>query len=354
MSLKRSLCYGMVCLALACVGVKSAFAQQSNGKFIKNSLSGKCIDVARAPGDSNGSKLQLWDCESSGRNRDNGSITDQQWQLTSDGFIKNTLSGKCIDVSGAPGSANGSPLLLWDCETTGFNRDNGSPTDQQWELTSDGFIRNLSSGKCIDVAGAPGQTNGAALQLWDCETSGRNSDNGSATDQKWSFVDLATSNANLLSPETSSEIRGGKGPTSMGGGWAEASATFYRNGLLVVEGHSRSDSRTSGTYAQIFVVGVDSRGRSLFVSNLFDMPTACSLLDTCSSERRTNFQQRINSDLAQYIARVDVYVADRSGGRSAREAFRVTITESCAAYDDLPVAARAAIAAETGFAGCNP
>ena len=164
----------------------------------------------------------------------------------------------------------------------------------------------------------------------------------------------SSSSTNFLAAETSSEVRGGKRPTNMGGGWAEASATFYRNGLLVVEGHSRSDSRTSGTYAQIFVVGVDSRGRSLFVSNLFDMPTACSLLDTCSSERRTNFQQRINSDLAQYVARVDVYVADRSGGRSAREAFKTAITESCAAYDDLPVAARAAIAYETGFTGCNP
>lgn len=170
----------------------------------------------------------------------------------------------------------------------------------------------------------------------------------------YNYFISCSSKANILPPQTSSEIRGKKEPTSMGGGWAEASATFYRNGLLIVEGHSRSDSRTSGTYAQIFVVGVDSRGRSLFVSNLFDMPTACSLLDTCSSERRTNFQQRINSDLAQYIARVDVYVADRSGGRSAREAFRVTITESCAAYDDLPLAARAAIAAETGFVGCNP
>jgi hypothetical protein len=165
---------------------------------------------------------------------------------------------------------------------------------------------------------------------------------------------ISSSGTNVLSAETSSEVRGGKGPTNMGGGWAEASGTFYRNGLLVVEGHSRSDSRTSGTYAQIFVVGVDSRGRSLFVSNLFDMPTACSLLDTCSSERRTNFQQQVNSDLAQYVAKVDVYVADRSGGRSAREAFKTAITESCAAYDDLPVAARAAIAFETGFAGCNP
>ncbi|MBD2773058.1 RICIN domain-containing protein [Iningainema tapete] len=53
--------------------------------------------------------------------------------------------------------------------------------------TSGMFIRNLLSGKCIDVAGASGQVNGDQLQLWDCEVSGRNADNGSPTDQKWSL-----------------------------------------------------------------------------------------------------------------------------------------------------------------------
>ncbi|MBW4499516.1 MAG: RICIN domain-containing protein [Scytonema hyalinum WJT4-NPBG1] len=152
--------------------------------FILNSLSGKCIDVAGAPGNTNGARLQLWNCEASGRNADNGSTTDQKWEFTR-GFIRNTLSGKCIDVAGAPGNTNGAPLQLWDCEWSGRNPDNGSETDQIWTLTRDGFILNVASGKCIDVAGAPGNRNGAPLQLWNCETSGRNTDNGSETDQKW-------------------------------------------------------------------------------------------------------------------------------------------------------------------------
>ncbi len=166
-------------------GKKPSVAQSTNDKFIVNSLSGKCIDVAGAPGRSNGAALQLWDCEISGTNPDNGSTTDQKWVLTSSGFIRNTLSGKCIDVAGAPGRSNGAALQLWDCERSGRNADNGSTTDQKWVLTSGGFIRNTLSGKCIDVAGAPGRSNGAALQLWDCERSGRNADNGSTTDQKW-------------------------------------------------------------------------------------------------------------------------------------------------------------------------
>ncbi|MBW4663697.1 MAG: RICIN domain-containing protein [Chroococcus sp. CMT-3BRIN-NPC107] len=52
------------------------------------------------------------------------------------------------------------------------------------QSTSDGVVNSLS-GKCIDVAGGPGRSNGATLQLWDCERFGRNADNGSMTDQKW-------------------------------------------------------------------------------------------------------------------------------------------------------------------------
>jgi len=165
------------------------FSQPTGGRFINNILSGKCIDVSGAPGRENGTPLILWDCELTSVNPDNNSITDQRWILTSQGFIRNALSGKCIDVAGAPGRANGDKLQLWDCELSGRNSDNGTITDQRWFFTSGGFIRNRLSGKCIDVAGAPGRSNGSTLQLWDCELSGRNADNNSATDQRWQFQD---------------------------------------------------------------------------------------------------------------------------------------------------------------------
>jgi hypothetical protein len=179
---------GFSVLALVFQGASQASLVGSEDSFIVNSLSGKCIDVAGAPGRSNGAPLQLWDCERSGRNADNGSTTDQTWILTNDGFIINAQSGKCIDVAGAPGRTNGARLQLWNCERSGRNADNGSRTDQQWQLRG-GFIINSLSGKCIDVAGAPGRTNGAPLQLWDCERSGRNADNGSRTDQQWQLDD---------------------------------------------------------------------------------------------------------------------------------------------------------------------
>jgi hypothetical protein len=160
-------------------------AQQSRVSFITSVLSGRCIDVAGAPGQGNGAQLQLWDCELSGQNPVNGSRTDQRWTMTNDGFIRNTLSGKCIDVAGAPGRGNGAQLQLWDCELSGQNPVNGSRTDQRWTMTNDGFIRNTLSGKCIDVAGAPGVSNGARLLLWDCARSG----SSNIDDQQWTFTD---------------------------------------------------------------------------------------------------------------------------------------------------------------------
>ena len=142
-------------------------AENKSGSFIVNKFSGKCIDVAGAPGTGNAAPLQLFDCEFSGRNRDNNSETDHKWVITGDGFIKNTLSGKCIDVAGAPGKDNATKLQLFDCELSERNRDNNSETDQKWTITSDGFIKNKLSGRCIDVAGAPGTNNAAPLQLFD-------------------------------------------------------------------------------------------------------------------------------------------------------------------------------------------
>lgn len=170
-------------IAVAALLVVPAAEAQQQGRMIVNTLSGKCLDVSGAPGVNRGAPLILYDCERSGYNP-NGTPSDQFW-IFSGGFIRNALSGKCIDVSGAPGVVNGARLQLWDCETSGRSS-NGALTDQLWALRPDGFIVNQNSGKCIDVSGAPGVGNGAPVQLWDCENSGRNP-NGSVTDQRWRY-----------------------------------------------------------------------------------------------------------------------------------------------------------------------
>ena len=172
-----SLLWGATCV----IENQNAIAQVG-GMFIRNELSNKCIDVSGDPGTVNSAPLLLFDCELSGFNG-SGRITDQKWEFIRGGFIRNKLSNKCIDVAGDPGTANGAALQLFDCELSGFSS-SGRTSDQRWEYIGAGFLRNGLSNKCIDVAGDPGTVNGAPLQLFDCELSGFSS-SGRTSDQRW-------------------------------------------------------------------------------------------------------------------------------------------------------------------------
>ncbi|MEU1472372.1 RICIN domain-containing protein [Streptomyces sp. NPDC005761] len=116
-------------------------------------LAGKCVDVAAA-GTANGTPVQLYDC--------NGTNA-QQWDVGSDGSIK--ALGKCLDVTSA-GTADGTPVQLWDC--------NGSAA-QRWSVTAAHDIVNPQADKCLDVAGN-NAANGTRLQIWTCT---------GAANQKW-------------------------------------------------------------------------------------------------------------------------------------------------------------------------
>ena len=164
----------LLAAALSMAGLFCAGEASAQGRFIVNQLSGKCLDVSGAPGVKNGAPLILYTCEFSALNP-NGSPTDQMWEVLPQGFIRNALSGKCIDVPGAPGIKAGTALILYDCEMSGRNP-NGSTTDQQWQFTKEGLIRHKLSGLCLDVKGAPASNNGARLQLATCEVAGGPSD----------------------------------------------------------------------------------------------------------------------------------------------------------------------------------
>ncbi|HEX4385481.1 MAG TPA: glycoside hydrolase family 3 C-terminal domain-containing protein, partial [Myxococcales bacterium] len=91
---------------------------------------GKCLDVAGA-NRANGTKIQLWECNS----------TDaQRWKRGANGSLQ--ALGKCMDAAES--------LHLFDC--------NGSET-QRWSAGPDGTIAN--SGKCLDgklaLGACPGQ-----------------------------------------------------------------------------------------------------------------------------------------------------------------------------------------------------
>ncbi|WP_284042890.1 chitosanase [Actinoplanes sp. M2I2] len=83
------------------------------------------------------------------------------------------LGGKCVDVAGAS-PANGAAIQLYDCNTSAA---------QHWTVgNTDGTIRAL--GKCLDVTAAS-TANGAKIQLYDCNATGA---------QKWSVSGTALVN----------------------------------------------------------------------------------------------------------------------------------------------------------------
>lgn len=147
--------------------------------------------------------------------------------------------------------------------------------------------------------------------------------------------------------------RGGEKEIRTQGGFAGAKVVFYRNGQYMIEARARSKSATEGVKASVLIVGVDQFGRALFVSPKFDIPTACSRWDACSSDRTEQFPASINPQIAQYVHKIHVYVSTRGKIGSYRDTFRRTIAQACGTYNDLPAAAKAAIAAEVGFAGCG-
>lgn len=119
-------------------------------------LAGKCMDVAGASS-TNGTAVQLWDCNGSGA---------QRWSLPGDGTIR--ALGKCLDVVDH-GTANGSQLQLWSC---------GGGGNQQFTRSAVGELVNPVSGKCVDVTGNS-SANGTRLQLWTCTP---------AANQAWSVT----------------------------------------------------------------------------------------------------------------------------------------------------------------------
>lgn len=115
----------------------------------------RCLDVA-GNSSANGAAVQLWDCNDVG---------GQQWIQQANGTLLNPQSGRCLDSPGGA-TANGSLLRIWDCPAQPFRV--GSAID-------------APGGRCIDAAGDDVGENGAAIQLWDCQTN--------AADQKWALTD---------------------------------------------------------------------------------------------------------------------------------------------------------------------
>jgi hypothetical protein len=140
----------------------TAYAQTQASLGQPFELLGKCMDLTN--GDvTNGTKIQLWDCnggQSGGRNQPG---PNQHWlKFGPPGgavySVRPALNtSKCLDLPGLQ-TANGTPLQIWDC--------NGGP-NQQW--VPDPVYNYLQGygGKCVEAPGFQ-NANGTILDYWDC------------------------------------------------------------------------------------------------------------------------------------------------------------------------------------------
>ncbi|WP_245635332.1 RICIN domain-containing protein [Dactylosporangium aurantiacum] len=145
-------------------GGAQQWVPQANGS-LRNPQSGRCLD-SPSGSTANGTRLQLWDCNGSGA---------QTFRLgggSPGATFVNGPAGQCVDVAAddtgnrcldatGNGTANGTPIQLWDCNGGGA---------QQWVPQTDGSLRNPQSGRCLDSPNGS-VSNGARLQLWDCNGS---------------------------------------------------------------------------------------------------------------------------------------------------------------------------------------
>jgi hypothetical protein len=130
---------------------------------ITNKASRKCVDADTNGGGANGTRVQLWDCNS---------LNQQAWRFwrTSPGsmvfYIENLKYGKCLDMDLNTFPANGTRVQLWDCN---------HQAQQLWSLSDfnnygmqlrwDPFYTAYST-SVMDADNSHGLGNGSRIQLW--------------------------------------------------------------------------------------------------------------------------------------------------------------------------------------------
>eukprot|EP00933_Yihiella_yeosuensis_P029984 TRINITY_DN2364_c0_g1_i1.p1 TRINITY_DN2364_c0_g1~~TRINITY_DN2364_c0_g1_i1.p1 ORF type:complete len:1144 (-),score=226.01 TRINITY_DN2364_c0_g1_i1:221-3652(-) len=127
-----------------------------NRKQLRNTLSGKCLDVyGNDPKE--GYKLKLWPCETT----TNESATDQIWDWDPEGrhgkmMLKNRKSQLCMNVVNQRGKENTPKLALAKCDNSPENQLEFEPLQIGPGHGDVAFLRHVKSGKCLDVGGKPG------------------------------------------------------------------------------------------------------------------------------------------------------------------------------------------------------
>lgn len=118
-------------------------AQPGTSTTLVSASSGRCLDAPNSAS-TNGTRPVIWDCH--GR-------SNQQWTATN-GQLR--VLGRCLDAP--TGASAGTAVQLYDCH---------GGTNQQWTFQSNGTVRGVASGLCLDVDRNLTANNTAVL-LWHC------------------------------------------------------------------------------------------------------------------------------------------------------------------------------------------
>ncbi|KRA31020.1 hypothetical protein ASD81_16110 [Nocardioides sp. Root614] len=159
-----------------------------------------CLDVAAPSTTAPGGATVLGDCEFQAIDPATAAVTapgtDQVWRFVrGSGLVQNVSSGLCLDVAGAPGQqADGARVVLARCDI----QESPERADQQWGMNPLGYLVNLATGRCLDLNGDAATDKGATARVGPCEY-GRSPKAGAVaashgvtpgdpgTDQSWSL-----------------------------------------------------------------------------------------------------------------------------------------------------------------------
>jgi len=123
--------------------------------------SNKCLDNTGGSS-ANGNPIAQWDCAAGSASNYANQVWVFDWTNNGYARIRNVSTGKCLNVQGAS-TADTARLILWTCgDAIGNDEWYGTPR-------SDGYyqLKVRHSLKCMDVRGAS-VANGAALQQYHC------------------------------------------------------------------------------------------------------------------------------------------------------------------------------------------
>ncbi|MCX4610156.1 RICIN domain-containing protein [Streptomyces mirabilis] len=96
----------------------------------------------------NGTIVTTWSCTGSSL---------QRWSY-SNGYLKNLTSGKCLTPSGGQSGTDGTVLTLWTCT---------NDSSQAFVADNNGSMYTMYGGKCITNKG-DSMSDGVYLTLWHC------------------------------------------------------------------------------------------------------------------------------------------------------------------------------------------